>query len=143
ITGGVLNYNVIYVDWVGLPLEIYGVGGNCTTSADTTGCYARQSQITAGCPQGFLLQGKQCISPRTYCANPVNQGSWYCHVLDGKIASCASCPKDSTTNVYMCAGLYANEPRWCAALNRGMTSDPDNANTALYYQNGPYNDYSK
>jgi hypothetical protein len=31
----------------------------------------------------------------------------------------------------------------CAALNRGMTRDPDNANASLYYKNPPYNTYSK
>jgi hypothetical protein len=140
---GTLNYNVTYVDWVGLPLEVVGAGGSCNAAAHTTACYARQADLTTGCPESFLRQGKQCISARTYCANPANQGNAYCHALDGVIASCPSCSKDSTANVYMCAGLYANDPRWCAALNRGMTSDPDNGNTSLYYQRGPYNTYSK
>jgi hypothetical protein len=141
--GGTLNYNVTYVDWVGLPLEVVGAGGTCTAAASTTACYARQADLTTGCPESFLRQGRQCISARTYCANPVNQGSAYCHVLDGAIASCPFCAKDSTANVYMCAGLYANDPRGCAALNRGMVSAPDNANASLYYQSPPYNTYAK
>jgi hypothetical protein len=141
--GGVLNYNVTYVDWVGLPLEVVGVGGGCTAAAHTTGCYARQADLTTGCPESFLRNGKQCLSARTYCANPVNQGTAYCHALDGVIASCASCPKDTTTNVYMCANLYREEPRWCAALNRGMTGAPDDADTSHYYVNPPYNTYAR
>jgi hypothetical protein len=138
-----LNYNVTYVDWVGLPLEVVGVGGNCTAAAHTTACYAKQSVITSGCPESFLLQGKQCISPRSYCANGANQGNAYCHALDSAIANCASCPKDTTTNVYMCAGLYQENPRLCAALNRGMSTDIDNYNSAAYYQKPPYNTYAK
>lgn len=141
--GGVLNYNVTYVDWVGLPLDIVGVGGSCNAAAHTTGCYARQADLTAGCPENFLRNGSSCLSARTYCANPSNQGNPYCHALDGAIASCASCPQDTTANVYMCANNYGNEPRWCAALNRGMTNAPDNANASLYYRNPPYNTYAK
>ena len=143
LTGGVLNYNVTYVDWVGLPLAIQGVGGNCNAAQHTTGCYAKESAINAGCPEGFLREGKKCLSARTYCLNPVHQGEAYCHALDGAIASCAGCKKASTPEVYACSGAYAEEPRMCAALNRGLTSDPDNANASLYYKNGPYNTYSK
>lgn len=141
--GGVLNYNITYVDWVGLPLEITAAGGSCNAAAHTTGCYAKQDSLTNTCPEGFLREGKKCLSARTYCANPNNQSNPYCHALDGAIANCASCAKDSTTNVYMCAGLYANDPRWCAALNRGMVSAPDDPNPARYYVNPPYNTYSK
>jgi hypothetical protein len=142
-TGGVLNFNVTYVDWVGLPLEIVGVGGNCTASADTTGCYAREDQVNTTCPQSFLHQGKKCLSARTYCLDPNNQGTAYCHKLDSAIANCPSCPKASTPEVFACSGAYAENPRWCAALNRAMTGDPDNGNSSLYYQNGAYNDYAK
>jgi hypothetical protein len=140
---GWLNYNLTYVDWVGLPMEVTGVGGTCTAAAHTTGCYAPQATLTTGCPEGVLKEGNRCLSPRTYCANPVNQSNPLCHLLDGAIASCASCPKDTTTNVWMCAGLYANEPRWCAALNRGMVSAPDDPDEAHYYVNPPYSTYSK
>jgi Beta-1,3-glucanase/Ricin-type beta-trefoil lectin domain-like len=141
--GGVLNYNVTYVDWVGLPMEVTAAGGSCTAAASTTGCYAPQATLTSGCPEGVLRDGKKCLSPRTYCANPVNQANALCHLLDGAIASCASCPKDTTTNVWMCAGLYANEPRWCAALNRGMVSAPDDPDQSHYYVNPPYSTYSR
>jgi hypothetical protein len=143
IGGGTLNYNVTYVDWVGLPLEIVGVGGNCTAAQDTTGCYAKENQILTGCPESFLLQGKKCVSARSYCLDPANQGAAYCHALDSAIASCSACPAATTPEVYACSGPYGQEPRMCAALNRGMTSDPDNANAALYYKSPPYNTYSK
>jgi hypothetical protein len=142
-SGGTLNYNVTYVDWVGLPLEIIGYGGNCTAAQDTTGCYAKQSQILSGCPEPFLLQGKKCMAARSYCLAPANQGAAYCHALDSAIASCSDCPGGATPDVYACSGPYAQNPRMCAALNRGMTSDPDNSNAALYYQKPPFNTYSK
>lgn len=142
-SGGTLNYNVTYVDWVGLPLEIAGVGGNCNAAEHTTGCYAKESQILTGCPEPFLLQGKQCIAPRSYCLNAANQGSAYCHALDSAIAACPSCGGGTTTDVYACTGPYQQNPRYCAALNRAMTQDPDNANSTLYYQHPPFNTYSK
>ena len=143
LTGGVLNFNVTYVDWVGLPLQIVGVGGNCSAAADTTGCYATQATINNGCPEGFLKQGKKCLSARTFCLDPANQGNSYCHALDGAIASCSSCGGGTTTEAYACSGTYSQNPRMCAALNRGMVNDPDDANASLYYQHGPYNTYSK
>jgi hypothetical protein len=143
ITGGVLNYNVTYVDWVGLPLEIVGLGGDCNAADSTTGCYAPMSDILSGCPETFLLDANRCLAPRSYCLNPANQANAFCHALDGAIASCAQCPAATTPEVYACNGPYTNEARWCAALNRGMVSDPDNADQGLYYQTAPYNTYAK
>src|SRR5262249_55538524 len=141
--GGTLNYNVTYVDWVGLPLEIVGVGGNCKAAEHTTGCYAKEREITSGCPESFLKQGKRCVAARSYCLDGANQGSTYCHALDGTIASCNGCSGGSTTNAYACNGPYQNDPRMCAALNRGMTGQPDSANDALYYKSPPFNTYAK
>lgn len=141
-TNGVLNYNVTYVDWVGLPLEIYGVGGNCNNS-HVTGCYARQATLTDTCPHSFLREGRKCISARTYCMNPANHGTAYCHALDSAIAACPQCPRASTPDVYACSGPYANEPRWCAALNRAMTHAPDDPNPANFYRRTPHNTYAK
>jgi hypothetical protein len=131
-TGGVLNYNVTYVDWVGLPLEIYGVGGNCNSQAHTTGCYAKQSQINAGCPEGFLRDGQKCLAARTFCMNPNNWGHEYCKRLGPQ-----------TPDIYACSGPYAQDPRGCAARNRGMVGREDNPDASLYYQNPPYNTYAK
>ena len=141
--GGVLNYNVTYVDWLGLPLEIVGVGGNCTAAVDTTGCYAKQNAVLTGCPEPFLLQGKKCVAARSYCLDPTHAGAAYCHVMDNEVLNCASCPKAQTPDIYACSGAYSQDPRMCAAVNRGMISDPDNGNSALFYKSTPFNTYSK
>lgn len=139
IQNGVLNYNVTYVDWVGLPLEIEGVGPECSP----TGCYAEASELLAGCPEDFLLDADRCLSARTYCSVPANQTNDYCHALDPAISDCAECAPATTPEVYACSGPYAQEPRLCAALNRGMTNNPDSDDASLFYQDPPYNTYAK
>lgn len=143
IGNGVLNYNVTYVDWVGLPLEVVGVGSGCNDQAHVTGCYAKVGELTTGCPEEFLRDGDRCQSPRSYCLNSAHQGEAFCHALDSAISSCSACPKGSTPEVYACSGPYAEEPRLCAALNRGVTANPDHATPSDYYQVAPYNTYSK
>jgi hypothetical protein len=137
-----LSYNVTYVDWLGLPVEITSLGGACSAAEHTTGCSVREAEVRNGCPQSFLLSGNRCLSPRTYCT-PSRQSEDYCHLLDEAIAACDACPAATTPEVYSCSGPYADEPRWCAALNRAMTHDPDNANAGAYYQSPPYNDYAR
>jgi hypothetical protein len=144
----IINYNVTYVDWVGLPVEMVSIG----TGADCkrVGCYLPEAQILTGCPDG-LLSGKRCLSAGSYCGSAANQAKPYCHALDAKIAQCAGnaggkypgCGNGSTPQVYGCSGFFGGSPKWCAALNRGMIDDPDNGNIALYYQNAPYNTYAK
>jgi hypothetical protein len=143
IGNGVLNYNVTYVDWVGLPMEIVGVGSGCNDQNHTTGCWAKESELASGCPHDFLKDNGRCMSPRSYCANPGHQGEDYCHALDSAIASCGQCPKASTPEVYACNGPYQEEPRLCAALNRGISQNPDDTDTSHFYQAAPYNDYAK
>ena len=138
-----VSYNVTYVDWVGLPLEITAHGGECNEASATTGCYAKQANLASACPESFLKSGDRCVSARSYCADPGNQGQAYCKALDGAINSCASCPKATTSQVYACSGPYANEPRWCAALNRAMTGSPDDPDATHYYKSAPFNSYSK
>jgi hypothetical protein len=140
--GNHVSYNVTYVDSLGLPTEITSVGGACTAQEHTTGCTAPIANVLDGCPQEFLRSAKRCLSPRSYCLG-ARTGEDYCKKLDDVIASCTDCPKAPTPDVYACKGAYMNEPRWCAALNRGMTQDPDNENASAYYQNPPFNDYSK
>jgi hypothetical protein len=138
-----VSYNVTYVDWVGLPLEVTALGGQCNAASHTTGCYAKESQLASACPEGFLKQGDRCFSPRSFCSRGENAGHEYCHRLDDVINSCASCPKATTSQVYSCSGPYGEEPRMCAALNRGMTSAPDDPDATHYYKNPPFNTYSK
>lgn len=143
IGNGVLNYNVTYVDWVGLPLEIVGVGAGCNDADHVTGCYAPSATLNDGCPHDFLRDNGRCLSPRSYCLNPANQGTTYCHSLDSTIDACAHCPDATTPEVFACSGPYAEEPRLCAALNRGISQTPDDNDPSHFYQNPPYNDYAK
>ena len=143
-----LNYNITYVDWVGLPMRIAGAGGACDAS-HVVGCLVPHGQLTAGCP-AHLRDGDRCQSARSYCLDPNRQGESYCHALDGAIADCAAnvpgCgayAAATTPEAYACSGLLSEEPRLCAALNRGMLSAPDSANASDYYVTPPYNTYAK
>jgi hypothetical protein len=138
----VINYNITYVDWVGLPVEMiaYGSGNDCKK----VGCYIKQSDLVTTCPQG-LLQGKQCISAYGFCAQPAHANDPMCHALDPQFAKCAAagCPMATTTQAYGCNGPYGNQPKWCAALNRGRPMNPDDPDASLYYTTPPYNVYAK
>ena len=145
--GAILNYNITYVDWVGLPMRMAGAGAECGAT-HTVGCLVPWSDILTGCP-AHLIDGDRCQSARSHCANPANQGSAYCHALDDEIAECAAdvagCAgyaAATTPEVYACSGPFATEPRLCAALNRGMLDDPDNSDEGLYYVTEPYNTYA-
>ena len=150
IANRVINYNITYVDWVGLPIELlaFGTGVDCKK----VGCYAPESDVLAGCPDG-LLSGRKCLSAGNYCSNSSNQAKPYCHALDAKIAQCASDPKyagcagaagATTPQAYGCStgSFFSGTPKWCAALNRGMLDDADSTNAALYYKNVPHNTYA-
>jgi hypothetical protein len=84
--GVILNYNLTYVDWVGLPVEIEGLGdgGDCKPA----GCYAPRSDVLSGCPAG-LLDGSKCRSLGGYCMNAAHQGEAICTKLDGEVERCA------------------------------------------------------
>ena len=142
-----LNYNVTYVDWVALPVEVIGVGtgGDCKKAA----CYVPEAQVLTGCPDG-LLSGKRCNAARSFCLNGANKNAPYCHKLDAAIASCVATIPDcakaagaTTSDVYACAGPLGNNPKWCAALNRNMVDAPDSTDLKKFYQKDPYNTYSK
>ncbi len=147
-SGEVLNYNVTYVDWLALPVEIVsrGAGSDCKP----VGCYIPQSSVTNGCPDG-LLDGKKCQSARSYCLDPTNQAQPYCSALDGEIQKCAQMNSDcagaagsTTPEVYACSGsFFSQSPKWCAALNRHTLASPDSTDTSTYYQTAPYNTYAK
>lgn len=145
--GVILNYNLTYVDWVGLPVEIEGLGdgGDCKPA----GCYAPRSDILSGCPAG-LLDGAKCRALGGYCMNAAHQGEAICTKLDGEVQRCAQTQPGcegavgaTTADAYACAGFFASSPKWCAALNRGMLDDPDNPDTSQYYINDPYSVYAK
>ena len=139
---GTIHYNITYVDWLELPAEMWGYGGNCG-SREKVGCYVPVAQVLSGCPESFLLNGARCIAARSYCLNAANQSSAYCHALDSAISACSQCPAGTTTQVYACSGAYGGNPRACAALNRGMGNDFDETDETRYYQRPPYNTYAK
>ena len=89
ISNRIVNYNITYVDWLGLPIEMrsFGTGSDCKV----VGCYVPEADVLAGCPAG-LLSGRKCLSAGHYCANGANQGTPFCHALDAKIAQCAQDP---------------------------------------------------
>jgi hypothetical protein len=143
--GDVLNYNVTYVDWVTLPMEMIARGsGDCKK----VGCYVPEADVLGGCPDG-LLEGKRCQAARTYCLGGKNDDKPYCHALDTQVQSCATktgcegAAGNNTSNAYACDKFFGGSPKWCAAVNRGMLDDPDNKDTKAYYQKAPFNTYSK
>ncbi len=146
--GEVLNYNVTYVDWLGLPVEIVSAGGG--PDCKPVGCYIPQANVLQGCPDG-LLDGKKCQSARSYCLNPVNSGVPYCNALNAEIQSCAQNHADcagaasaTTAEAYACSGtFFSQSPKWCAALNRHTQDNPDSTDKSIYYKTAPYNTYSK
>lgn len=147
-SGAMLNYNITYVDWVGLPMRVAGAGGQCG-EAHVVACLTPRAALVTGCPP-HLLDGDRCVSARTFCLDPANQPSAYCHALDGAIADCAAnvagCSPyggATTPQAYACSDAFAEEPRLCAALNRGMLSNPDSADANAYYAAPPYNTYAK
>jgi Beta-1,3-glucanase len=137
-----INYNITYVDWVALPVEMiaFGAGNDCKR----VGCYAKQPDLVTTCPAP-LLSGKQCLSAYGFCSSGNNGTNTLCHALDGQFAKCAAagCPMATTTQVYGCNGPYGADPKWCAALNRGRPMNPDDPDASLYYSAPPYNIYAK
>ncbi|WP_137937978.1 RICIN domain-containing protein [Chitinivorax sp. B] len=146
-SGPELNYNVTYVDWLGLPIKVQGVGdgADCRTAS----CEIPQSQVLSSCPDG-LREGNKCIALRTYCLNPVNQAKEVCNRLNDQIARCTNnkpgcegARHAKTPEVYACSGAFAENPKWCAALNRNMLDAPDSTDINRYYRGWPYNTYAK
>ena len=138
---GVMYYSLQYTAGFGLPVEIVGYGGTCSPVAQKRVCAAHEADV-ASCP-GALKDGARCLSAGAYCAFQANRASAYCHALDGAIAGCSGCPGGSTLDVYAGSGNYLGEARLGAALNRGMSAQPDETNSALFYQQTPFNTYGK
>lgn len=143
-----LNYNVTYVDWVGLPVKVSSIGSG--PDCKVAGCERPIAKLLDGCPDG-LNDGERCVSARSYCLDPQHKASAYCHLLDAKVNECVNKYDDckaaagsGTPEVYACSGSFFSEnPKYCAAINRGMLDDPQNTNIALYHTKPPFNSYSK
>jgi hypothetical protein len=146
----IINYNITYVDWLGLPVEMLALGSGA--DCKSVGCYIPVDDVSKRCPDG-LLSGKKCRSAGSYCADGGNQSSAFCHALDAQIAKCAGDAQHypecggaagaTTGQVYGCAGFFGGSPKWCAALNRGMLDAPDNGTISEYYTHPPFNTYSQ
>jgi hypothetical protein len=149
---GIMNYNVTYVDWFALPVEVTGVGGSCNQASSTTGCYMKEAEVMTGCPEPQLKQGVKCRSPGNLCGG--GNTDPLCKLLDPAIQACTAngvgCPalgpNQNTANAFGCSGFYAGSPKLCAALNRGMAgsaADAADNNRNHFYQKPPYSTYSK
>lgn len=149
---------------------MYAVGPECQANAEfdpKVGCYVKREQLLDGCPDD-LLTGDRCLSASLYCDQAANKDKPYCHALDAEIEKCIAMHPDTcgvagllgsgTPDVYACSSYFDSQPpncmpasedchhegnKWCAALNRGMLDDPDNADSSLYYQKTPHNTYAK
>jgi hypothetical protein len=150
--GGTMNYNVTYVDWFALPVEVTGFGGSCNQTTSTTGCYMKEAEVMTGCPEPQLKSGVKCRSPGNLCGG--GNTDPLCKLLDPAIQACTAngvgCPalgaNQNTFSAFACAGFYAGSPKLCAALNRGMAgsvADAADSNRDHFYQKPPYSTYSK
>ena len=157
---GNINYNLTYVDHLGLPMQISatGTGDNCKMVQCNKKHADIASAIANGCPDGlrFTLGGDTvCLAPRSFCidgeyANDPRRGP-VCSRLDSEVARCAQknpeCKPggDKSPQVYACSGnFFGNSPKWCSAITRGMVDNPDSTNVSQYYNTGkPFSTYAR
>jgi len=150
--GGQLCSNPSNVDLFTIPTTI-----RCAQTGRVTGCINNPSASDVqsamnSCPTarpdfGSVSDSKYCYSPGYACA--VHPDAPSCQ-------RSASAPiqrsmqrfggSDTSFNAYACAGSFAQNPRGCASVNRGV-SNPE-ADPSTFYQaeeNGVplYNEYSK
>ena len=171
VGGGSMNYNITYVDYLALPVQMEAIDAACPKTATfdpRVACTAPVGGVLTSCPQG-LVSGKRCLSANQFCSQGANQGSAYCHALDATLTTCeqqnaATCGLaqqlgNGTPQVYGCSGYFDSQQpngcttpsttchvqgnEWCAALNRGMLAQPTSTDSTLYYQTPPYNTYAK
>jgi hypothetical protein len=143
-----INTDVTYVDWLALPSRIEGIGSgsDCTTVS----CDLPYAHVLDGCPSS-LLSGHECLSAGSYCLDTTHDGDPFCHALDNQVSTCASMYSDcaaaagsTTAQVYSCSGsFFSQNPEYCAALNRGVLSQPGVSTPASsFYTSPPFNEYS-
>ena len=154
--GKALNYNLSFVDYMGLPMEINGKGP--PASCGLTACYAPLAQLTAGCPTQLLdkTNGK-CMSMFSYCNNATHATEAFCTSLDqlasDTIANDPMCKAGgslaaagSGAKIMGCAtgSFWSGSPYCCAKVNRNAMNGAGNDNTqnCTYYKNQPYNVYA-
>jgi hypothetical protein len=154
--GKALNYNLSFVDYMGLPMEINGKGP--PASCGLTACYAPLAQLTAGCPTQLLDKtNAKCMSMFSYCNNAAHATEAFCTSLDqlasDTIANDPMCKAGgslaaagSGAKIMGCAtgSFWSGSPYCCAKVNRNASNGAGNDNTqnCTYYKTQPYNVYA-
>ena len=154
--GKALNYNLSFVDYMGLPLEINGKGP--PQSCGLTACYSPLADLVKGCPAQLLdaANGK-CMSMFSYCNNAAHAQEAFCTSLDQSAAATLAndpmCKAGGTlaqagggAKILGCAtgSFWSGSPYCCAKVNRNATNGTGNDNTqnCTYYKTAPYNVYA-
>lgn len=152
---GQLGYNVSYVDYLGLPVEV-------TATCGTTACYAPLATILDGCPSQ-LATADRCVSPDDWCNDPTNAATDYCKVFDTTAQQALQLPQcqtdlkawlaqgqghsmatvGTTPSVYACKDFWASSSFCCAVVNRGVVASATPTDPCGFYKSPPYNTYSK
>ena len=154
--GKALNYNLSFVDYMGLPMEINGKGPQ--PSCGLTACYAPLAQLTAGCPTQLLdTKNAKCMSMYSYCSNAAHATEAFCTSLDQSAANTLAtdpmckaggslAQAGSGAKIMGCAtgSFWSGSPYCCAKVNRNATNGAGNDNTqnCTYYKTQPYNVYA-
>src|SRR5450432_1903837 len=154
--GKALNYNLSFVDYMGLPLEINGKGSSA--SCGLTACYSPLADLVKGCPPQLLdaANGK-CMSMFSYCNNAAHATEAFCTSLDASaaatLANDAMCKAGGTlaqagsgAKILGCAtgSFWSGSPYCCAKGNRNAANGTgsDNTQNCTYYKTQPYNVYA-
>ncbi len=146
---GELGYNISYVDYLGMPVEVDAACG-------TTACYAKAASILDGCP-AHLREADRCRSPGGWCNG--REGDPYCKALDQTAQAALALPQcqqdlaswmagggsqiGTTPSVYACRDFWASSAFCCAVVNRGVVSEADPFDVCKFYQSTPYNTYAR
>jgi hypothetical protein len=154
--GKALNYNISYVDYLGLPIEINGKGTSPTCAP--TACYVPFADMLKGCPPQLLdAQNGKCNAPRFYCGNAAHAAEPFCTALDASamdtIKNDPKCgpgvsalPVKYGSAIFGCdtGTFWSASPYCCAKVNRGNAGPTPNDPTQNcgYYKTPPYNVYA-
>jgi hypothetical protein len=148
---GELGYNISYVDYLGMPVEIDAACGK-------TACYAPYEGLLDGCPAN-LRENDRCRSPGGWCIG--REGDPYCKSLDQKAQEALALPQcqqdlsswlagggsqdhiGTTPSVYACRDFWASSPFCCSIVNRGMVGAADPYDVCHFYDGTPYNTYAR
>jgi hypothetical protein len=165
VTGGAMNFDITYVDYLALPSQITVPSGTvCANNSNSAACKVPIYQLLNNCPKGddydlYDAVNQRCLSAGLYCSYSQNASSSFCNLLSTTINQCTSNPSlypncnlgagDTTDNVYSCSGYFDGQPpnhsdgnKWCAILNRGALGNPTPNDPSVWYQNSPFNQYA-